>query len=287
MLNLYEILKEVLNESVSSESVIDAMDNKYQVIINYSDEKNRAPKKRIIEPYAYGYSKAGNEVFRAYQYSGDSYRGVPKWKLFRLDRVKSWQPTDRHFNVPPHKNGWPAEPYNEFGDETMSVVLNQVSFDDNNDDDYSSYDRLNNLRKKTERLKNSKPINIFQTNDIPNTQNTISNKQDTLLTNPNDNAEFQTMLQRNLERTRKEKERRGFSLSKNKENEPIVNNTIKDTISQPNKSEPIINNDIKNTIDTNTENNNDNAEFQTMLQRNLERTRKEKERRGFSLSNNK
>ena len=48
MLNLYDILQNILNESVSPSDVVDAIKNKYQVIITYSDEKNRAPKKSLI-----------------------------------------------------------------------------------------------------------------------------------------------------------------------------------------------------------------------------------------------
>ena len=39
MLNLQDILNEVLLEAVSSDKVIDAIQNRYQVIINYSDDK--------------------------------------------------------------------------------------------------------------------------------------------------------------------------------------------------------------------------------------------------------
>ena len=128
MINLYEILQEILSESVTPQDVNDAIDNKLQVIINYSDEENHAPKKRLIEPYAYGMTKSGNAVIRAFQYNGDTFRGIPKWKLFRLDRITNWQPTEQHFNAQPKERGWNAEAYNEHGDNTMSNVLNQVVF---------------------------------------------------------------------------------------------------------------------------------------------------------------
>ena len=56
MLNLYEILKEVLNESVSSDSVNDAINNKYRILINYDDEDNHATGTRLVEPYVLGYT---------------------------------------------------------------------------------------------------------------------------------------------------------------------------------------------------------------------------------------
>lgn len=228
MLNLYNILKNILSESITPKDVNDAIDNKIQVIINYSDEKNRAPKKRLIEPYAFGVSKGGNSVVRAYQYDGDTFRGKPKWKLFRLDRITSWEPTEQHFNAQPNERGWDAEKYNEKGDLSMQTVLNQVKFDydETSNNPYEKNSKLYNIRKKTDNLKQSKPIKVDQMQDNkpgPITQTKqVDNK-----TQKND--DFQKMLQRNLEITKKEKEKRGFSLSNNKRGpitEPKENNDI-------------------------------------------------------------
>ncbi len=43
------------------------------------------------------------------------------WKLFRLDRITRWDPTERGFNTP--RNG-----FNPSGDGKMSVVHNIVNF---------------------------------------------------------------------------------------------------------------------------------------------------------------
>lgn len=277
-LNLYDILQRVLTESVSPNEVNDAIDNKIQVIINYSDEKNRAPEKRLIEPYVYGLSRAGNAVFRAYQYEGDTFRGKPKWKLFRLDRVTSWQPTNNHFNAEPMDRGWTAEAYNENGDNSMSTVLNQVNlnYDSTSDNPYQKGSDLYDIRKRTDNLKQSTPIKVQDiTGPVINkdTAKAIQNTQQ-------DDAAFQAMLARNLEITRKEKEKRGFSLSKpNTENPigPIIpqNTNVDDTpISQEVDVEP----------QKSQENPMDSQAFKDMLARNLERTRKEKEKRGFKLS---
>ena len=215
MLNLYEILKEVLNESVSSDSVNDAINNKYRILINYDDEDNHATGTRLVEPYVLGYTRAGNLAFRGYQYEGDTVRGVPKWKLFRLDRVINWQPTKQNFNVEPKDNGWSAEPYNYNGDGSLTSILNQVSFD-NKEELFSPNDRLNTLRKKTDMLKNSTPINISQMQNQPKPNNSgpIANNVTNSVSNQN-TPDFQKMLDRNLELTRKEKTKRGFSLSNN------------------------------------------------------------------------
>lgn len=134
-INLFNILKQVLTEEVDPKDVNHAINNKKRVVIRYNDEgkkdgSGRSEGARFIEPYVYGYTKSGNPCFRAYQYNGSSFRGVPKWKLFRLDRVISWEEMNSHFTVEPRENGWNAELYNRNGDESMSSVENQVHFDD-------------------------------------------------------------------------------------------------------------------------------------------------------------
>lgn len=168
--NLASILKKILNESVTSDQVNDAINNKYQVIITYRDEDSNAIGKRLIEPYVYGASKAGNPVFRAFQYEGDTLRGKPKWKLFRLDRVESWMPTNNHFNQQPRDRQWNAQLYNQNGDLSMSVIYNQVKFDsDNNDnDDVFKTDFEKQLLKRKQQRQQSTPINI---KDLTNNHN--------------------------------------------------------------------------------------------------------------------
>ena len=280
MLNLYEILKEVLNESVSSDSVNDAINNKYRILINYDDEDNHATGTRLVEPYVLGYTKAGNLAFRGYQYEGDTVRGVPKWKLFRLDRVINWQPTKQKFNVEPKDNGWSAESYNSNGDGSLTSILNQVSFD-KKEELFSPNDRLNTLRKKTDILKNSTPINISQMQNQPKPNNSgpIANNVTNSVSNQN-TPDFQKMLDRNLELTRKEKAKKGFSLSNNGvKRGPIDAQQNTSNIDNTETTPEIVNQQYNN---NNVENNK--SDFQKMLDRNLELTRKEKAKRGFSLS---
>ena len=280
MLNLYEILKEVLNESVSSDSVNDAINNKYRILINYDDEDNHATGTRLVEPYVLGYTRAGNLAFRGYQYEGDTVRGVPKWKLFRLDRVINWQPTKQKFNVEPRDNGWSAESYNSNGDGSLTSILNQVSFD-NKEELFSPNDRLNTLRKKTDILKNSTPINISQMQNQPKPNNSgpIANNVTNSVSNQN-TPDFQKMLDRNLELTRKEKAKKGFSLSNNSvKRGPIDMQQNTSNIDNTETTPEIVNQQDNN---NNVENNK--SDFQKMLDRNLELTRKEKAKRGFSLS---
>ena len=280
MLNLYEILKEVLNESVSSDSVNDAINNKYRILINYDDEDNHATGTRLVEPYVLGYTKAGNLAFRGYQYEGDTVRGVPKWKLFRLDRVINWQPTKQKFNVEPKDNGWSAESYNSNGDGSLTSILNQVSFD-KKEELFSPNDRLNTLRKKTDRLKNSTPINKSQKQNQPKPNNSGPIANNVTKSESNQNTpDFQKMLDRNLELTRKEKAKKGFSLSNNS----VKRGPIDMQQNTSNIDNTETNQEIVNQQDNNNNVENNKSDFQKMLDRNLELTRKEKAKRGFSLS---
>lgn len=130
MINLYEILQKVLNESVGSNEVCDAINGHNYVDIMYSDEDNNAPGRRLIQPYAYGITCAGNEGLRAFQVSGDSLRGEPRWKIFRLDRITSWRPRKQTFEIPPKEQGYDAPEYNRNGDRALCKVILQAKFDE-------------------------------------------------------------------------------------------------------------------------------------------------------------
>ena len=130
-MKLFEkILKTLLTEDkVSVEDVTNAIDNHNRIIINYhskGEDKNTGA--RVIEVYAYGLTKAGNPVLRAFQPFGDTTSRVPSWKFFRLDRISVWQPTKQIFDRPAdfyYKN---LGEFNPNGDETMSVVYKIASF---------------------------------------------------------------------------------------------------------------------------------------------------------------
>jgi len=121
LLEIYS--KIILNESVSANSVTDSIKNKYRVTINYEGDPSHgvAPGLRTIEIYAYGLTKAGNPVIRAYQPYGDTVSTVPSWKFFRLDRVKTWKPTYALVTQP-------APGFNPNGDRSMSEVYSVADF---------------------------------------------------------------------------------------------------------------------------------------------------------------
>lgn len=134
-LTLYDILSNLLKEDVSSNEVLDAINGKYHVRIRYDDgmpSNEGNPKgSRVIQPMALGTTKKGYPVVRAFQVSGNSRRGAPKWKFFRLDRVTSWKPmpNKKFYSEPPSEYGQ----YNRTGDRTMGTFTDNAKFGDMSD----------------------------------------------------------------------------------------------------------------------------------------------------------
>lgn len=127
---LSELLQEILlTESVSTNDINDAMDNHKRVIINYhSNGDDVATGARVIEVYAYGLTKAGNPVIRAFQPYGDTTSRVPSWKFFRLDRISAWKETNQTFSKPASEVYKGLGEFNPDDDRTMSLVYKITSF---------------------------------------------------------------------------------------------------------------------------------------------------------------
>lgn len=131
---LESLNKILLQESVSINSVNDAIDTHTRIIINYHTKgENIATGARIIEVYAYGLTKAGNPVIRAFQPYGDTTSRVPSWKFFRLDRISYWKPTKQVFTEPASNYYKGLGDFNPDGDNTMSVVYKIAKFGNDND----------------------------------------------------------------------------------------------------------------------------------------------------------
>lgn len=129
-MTLFEkIVSSLLTESVEVGKVNDAINRTYEVVINYnSGGDGSASGERIIQPVAYGLTKAGNPVIRAFQPYGDTKTKTPAWKFFRLDRIESWKPKFKNtFDEPPGMHGAEGT-YNPNGDGSMSTVLNTAVF---------------------------------------------------------------------------------------------------------------------------------------------------------------
>lgn len=131
MVNEYlkHIIKGILNEEAQITSVSNAIRKRHEAEIYYYDPTDpKGSGKRIIQPVAYGLSKAGNMVLRAFQPYGDTKTKVPHWKLFRLDKIRNWKTLkNRIFSEPPGQ--FSAEgAYNPNGDKTMSQVYLNANF---------------------------------------------------------------------------------------------------------------------------------------------------------------
>lgn len=124
------IIHELLLESANKDKVIDAIKKRYEVSITYDaqDGNPNGKGERYIQPVAYGLSKSGNEVIRAFQPYGSTERKVPHWKLFRLDKIENWKPyRGRKFTEPPGMYNAEGK-FNEFGDKSMSTVYVVADF---------------------------------------------------------------------------------------------------------------------------------------------------------------
>ena len=132
-LTLFDIIKGLINEGISNDEVLSAIHNRQYVKIKYDDTqpdgKGNPKGSRVIMPMAVGSTKAGNPVVRAYQQNGNSRRGAPQWKFFRLDRITSWVPLNKQFSAPPDDS------YNYTGDNGMGHFIDNVKFSFNTQGD--------------------------------------------------------------------------------------------------------------------------------------------------------
>ena len=118
---------DLLTESVSVDSISNAINGLHPAWITYDDTKGGGGKaRRLIYPVAYGLTKAGNPVVRAFQPQGSSKRGLttppnnreyPKWKFFRVDRIKFWRTVNSNTY-----NSEELVGFNEEGDNSMSTI---------------------------------------------------------------------------------------------------------------------------------------------------------------------
>lgn len=125
MLGLRKMIQSLIGESITTDQALDAIRNKYYVRIRYNDEQE-APHEgtRVIMPVAVGTTKKGYPVVRAFQTQGDTRRGAPKWKFFRLDRISAWTPfKNKQFTIAP-------DLYNYDGDRSMKTFIDNAKFDD-------------------------------------------------------------------------------------------------------------------------------------------------------------
>jgi predicted DNA-binding transcriptional regulator YafY len=127
-MKLINSLKSLVTEAASLGDVQDSIKKRKVVTIYYDGNDNGGKGYRTIEPVCLGYSKKGNLVLRAWESEGSSWSAsnkgniLPGWRLFRLDKIFTYQPTmDNFVEVRPK--------YNPNGDRSMERVLINAKFD--------------------------------------------------------------------------------------------------------------------------------------------------------------
>lgn len=132
---LKTLFESIITEEINITKVTDAIRKRKPVKITYkADDEPRGQGERIIHPVAYGISKAGNMVLRAFQPYGDTKTKTPHWKLFRLDKIEKWDILwkRRSFDEPPGQFTADGE-YNPNGDKSMTTVYLSANFQNSRD----------------------------------------------------------------------------------------------------------------------------------------------------------
>ena len=137
--NLYESLileeieksRQILTEAVSVDDVQKAIEGKYNIKIKYKDEGQEVATDRYIQVYNLSKTTGGNLAIRAYQIGGASTSNTGKgfWKIFRLDRIENWLPTNVRWKQPVSNFDSNIPKYNADGDRSMASVMSKVNVD--------------------------------------------------------------------------------------------------------------------------------------------------------------
>ncbi len=126
-MKLLTTFKSLLTEISSLGDIQDSINKKIVVTVYYDGDIPGGKGYRRIEPVCVGYSKAGNLVVRAWDIDGASHtatigeKPLPGWRLFRADKIFTYQPTTDTFSqVRPN--------YNPNGDKSMERVILNAKF---------------------------------------------------------------------------------------------------------------------------------------------------------------
>lgn len=125
-MKLYNTLNNLILEVASREQILDAIKTRRVCVIYYNGDEPGGKGLRVIEPVAFGLTKKGNPVLRAWDREGASHKAylgkkpLPSWRFFRVDRMEFIRPTQEIFNEP-------RPGYNPNGDRSMErVFLNAI-----------------------------------------------------------------------------------------------------------------------------------------------------------------
>lgn len=125
-MKLYNTLNSLILEVASRDQILDAIRTKRVCVIYYNGDEPGGKGLRVIEPVAFGLTKKGNPVVRAWDREGASHKAylgekpLPSWRFFRVDRMDFIRPTQETFDEP-------RPGYNPNGDRSMErVFLNAI-----------------------------------------------------------------------------------------------------------------------------------------------------------------
>lgn len=126
-MKLINTVKSLITEIASLDDVQNSIRNKTVMTVYYDGDLPGGKGLRRVEPVCLGYSKAGNLVLRAWDIDGASHTNttgeqpLPGWRMFRLDKIFTYQPTNDTFSE--MRPG-----YNPNGDKSMSRVIINATF---------------------------------------------------------------------------------------------------------------------------------------------------------------
>jgi predicted DNA-binding transcriptional regulator YafY len=126
-MKLYETFENLLTEVASRDQIMNAIRDRRVCVINYKGDEPGGTGLRVIEPVAYGLSKKGNPVVRAWDREGASHKAylgkkpLPSWRFFRVDKMDFIRPTQETFDTP-------RPDYNPNGDKSMERVFIIATF---------------------------------------------------------------------------------------------------------------------------------------------------------------
>ena len=126
-MKLYNTFENLLTEIATRDQIFDAIQNRRVCVIYYKGDEPGGTGLRVIEPVAYGLSKKGNPVVRAWDREGASHKAylgkkpLPSWRFFRVDKMDFIRPTQETFDEP-------RPDYNPNGDRSMERVFIIATF---------------------------------------------------------------------------------------------------------------------------------------------------------------
>ena len=114
--------KQLFNESIESD-LENSIRNRNTILFYYEGDDKIKKGYRWVEPVAYGKSRGGNGLLRAYQVKEEPSKSKKGkgWRLFRTDKIHDVTKSLRKFNQP-------RKGYNPNGDKTMERVIINAKF---------------------------------------------------------------------------------------------------------------------------------------------------------------